>query len=44
MANVQNAEIRNVQITGYMGPLIGVNNVTGNGIEGAAMIDTPKLP
>jgi polygalacturonase len=44
LANVQNAEIRNLQITGYAGPLIGVNNVTGNGIESAATIDAPKLP
>jgi polygalacturonase len=44
LANVQNAEIRNVQIAGYTGPLIGVNNVTGNGIEDAATIDAPKIP
>jgi polygalacturonase len=44
LANVQNAEIRNVQIAGYTGPLIGVNNVTGNGIEGAVPIDAPKIP
>lgn len=44
LANVQNAEIRNVQIAGYTGPLIGVNNVTGKGIEDAATIDAPKIP
>jgi polygalacturonase len=44
LANVQKAEIRNVQIAGYTGPLIGVNNVTGKGIEDAATIDAPKIP
>jgi polygalacturonase len=44
LANVQNAEIRHVQIAGYTGPLIGVNNVTGHGIEDAAKIDAPKIP
>jgi polygalacturonase len=44
MANIRNAEIRDIKITGYAGPLIGVNNVTGTGLEGAAPIDPPKLP
>jgi hypothetical protein len=44
LANIQNAEIRDVEIAGYTGPLIGVNNVTGNGIEGAATIEAPRVP
>ena len=44
LANVKNAEIRDVKITGYTGPLIGINNVTGVGLEGSATIDPPKVP
>ncbi len=44
MANIRNAEIRDIKVTGVSGPLIGVNNVTGSGLEGAAAIDPPKLP
>ena len=44
MANVRNAEIRDIKVTGVTGPLIGVNNVMGSGLEAAAMIDPPKLP
>jgi polygalacturonase len=44
MANVKNAEIRDVKVTGYAGPLIGVNNVSGSGLEGAVEIAPPKLP
>jgi hypothetical protein len=31
-------------VTGYAGPLIGLHNVTGKGLEGAASIDGPKVP
>jgi hypothetical protein len=44
MANIRNAEIRDVKVTGYSGALVGVNNVTGTGLEGAAAIDPPKVP
>jgi hypothetical protein len=44
LANIKNAEVRNIQVTGYTGPLIGINNVSGTGLEGAAQIDPPKLP
>jgi polygalacturonase len=44
MANIRNAEIRDIKITGVNGPLIGMNNTTGSGLEGAAMIEPPKLP
>jgi hypothetical protein len=44
MANIRNAEIRDIKVTGVNGPMIGVNNTTGSGLEGAAMIDPPKLP
>jgi polygalacturonase len=44
LANVRNAEIRNVKVTGVSGPLLSTHNVTGDGLEGATMIDGPKLP
>jgi hypothetical protein len=44
LANVRNAEIRNVGVTGYSGPLIGIHNVTGKGLHDAAQIDGPKVP
>lgn len=44
LANVRNADIRNIAVTGYTGPLIGIHNVTGKGLRDAAQIDGPKLP
>jgi polygalacturonase len=44
LANIKNAELRNIQVTGYGGPLLGVYHVTGKGLEGAVTIDAPKLP
>lgn len=44
LANIQDADIRDVKVTGYSGPLIGVSNVTGQGLEGAATIPPPKVP
>jgi len=44
LANIKNAEIRDIKVTGYAGPLIGISNVTGNGLDGAAAIAAPKLP
>jgi polygalacturonase len=44
LANIQNAELRNIQVTGYSGPLVGIHNVSGKGLEGAAAIDAPKVP
>jgi polygalacturonase len=44
LANIKNAEIRDIQVTGFSGPLIGAHNVSGRGLEGAAQIDGPKLP
>ena len=36
--------IENVNVTGVTGPLTGIHNVTGKGLEGAAQIDGPKAP
>ncbi len=44
LANVRKAEIRNVKVSGFSGPLLAIHNVTGKGLEGATMIDGPKLP
>jgi len=43
LANIRNAEIANVKVTGYAGPLLAVNNVMGKGLEGAAAISPPKV-
>ncbi|MEP7353799.1 MAG: glycosyl hydrolase family 28 protein [Acidobacteriota bacterium] len=42
MANIKNAEIRNVKVTCLTGALISTHNVTGKGLEGAAKIEGPK--
>ncbi len=44
LANAKNAEIRNVKVTGFTGPLISIHNVTGKGLEGAVEIEGPKVP
>jgi polygalacturonase len=44
LANVKKAELRNIQITGYAGPLINIYNVTGNGLKGASILEAPKIP
>jgi polygalacturonase len=44
LANIRKAEIRNVKVTGFSGPLLSTHNVTGKGLDGAAAIDGPKLP
>jgi polygalacturonase len=44
LANIRKAEIRNIRISGFAGPLIAIHNVTGKGLEGAAKIDPTKVP
>jgi polygalacturonase len=44
LANVKNAVLRNIKVTGFSGPLISIANVTGTGLAGAAAIDPSKLP
>jgi polygalacturonase len=43
LANVRNADIRDIKVTGYTGPLLGIENVTGKGLEGAVTIAPPKI-
>jgi len=44
LANVKNAEIRNVKVAGVNGPLLSIHDVSGKGLEGAATIEGPKVP
>jgi hypothetical protein len=44
LTNVKNARISNIKVTGFAGPLLNINNVTGVGLAGAVQIDAPKLP
>lgn len=44
LANIRKAEIRNLKVTGSSGPLLSIHNVSGKGLDGAVMIDGPKLP
>lgn len=38
LANITDAELHGIHVTGFSGPLLGINNVTGTGLEGAAAI------
>ena len=44
LANMKDVVIRNVKVTGFDGPLISIDNVTGVGLSGAAKIDPAKMP
>lgn len=44
LANMKNVVIRNVKVTGFDGPLLSIDNVTGVGLAGAAKIDSAKMP
>lgn len=35
--------IRDIHVTGYSGPLLSINNVSGRGLAGAATIDPPTV-
>ncbi|MES2332669.1 MAG: glycoside hydrolase family 28 protein [Bacteroidota bacterium] len=43
LANIKNAKLANINITGYAGPLLSIHNVTGSGLSGAVNIDQPKI-
>jgi len=42
LAHVRHAEIRNVEVTGYAGPLIQTEDVTGKRLSGAKPIEKPQ--
>lgn len=44
LANVRGAKLRDIKVTGYTGPLVGIQNVTGSGLKGAVTINPPKIP
>jgi len=44
LANIKNADIRNIQVTGFEGSLLNICNVTGKGLKGAAKLEAAKLP
>jgi polygalacturonase len=44
LANVTDARIANVNVTGFQGPLLSIHNVTGKGLQGAVQIEGPKVP
>lgn len=44
LANVKNARIDGIKVTGYEGPLLSIADVTGTGLTGAVTVDGPKLP
>ena len=44
LAYVKGATLRNVKVTGFSGPLISTQEVTGTGLAGAAKLDPAKMP
>lgn len=44
LANVKEAKLRNINVTGYSGPLLSTHNVSGSGLEGGVATEAPKLP
>jgi polygalacturonase len=44
LANIKNAVIRKVEVSGFKGSFLSIANVTGTGLAGATTIDPPKLP
>jgi hypothetical protein len=44
LANIKRARISNIKVTGFAGPLLNINNVTGIGLTGATQIEAPKAP
>jgi polygalacturonase len=44
LANIKKADIRNINVTGFAGQLLGINNVSGTGLKGAVAIEQPKIP
>ena len=48
LRNIRRASLKGIRVTGYEGPLISVNNVTGSGLDGAAPLPAttfaPPIP
>jgi polygalacturonase len=47
LANIRNAHLSGIKVTGFEGPLLSISHVTGTGLAGATPIaaeDLPKVP
>jgi hypothetical protein len=44
LANIKNADIRQINVTGLDGPVLSVYNVKGSGLKDAATLPEPKSP
>ncbi len=44
LANINHADIRDIKVTGFTGPLLSTYNVNGKGLAGAAKLEAAKLP
>ena len=44
LANIRNAVLRNIEVTGYSGALLNTYNVTGVGLAKAAPLEPTKIP
>ena len=44
LANVKNAKLQNINVTGYEGTLVSIYNVDGSGLNGAAKLVAPAIP
>lgn len=44
LANIRNAKLKDIHVTGYSGALLSVSNVSGKGLDGAVKLDPPKVP
>lgn len=45
LANMKNVELKNIKVTGFSGPLLNTQNVTGKGLDGAVPLkEMPKIP
>ncbi len=44
LANIKRANLRNIKVTGFEGPLLSTYNVTGLGITGATTLEAARLP
>ena len=45
LANMKHVELKDIKVTGFSGPLLSTQNVTGKGLEGAVpLTETVKMP
>ncbi len=44
LANIKDAALSDIHITGYSGPLLSIDNVTGTGLGGAAKLEAAMMP